>query len=332
MVVLFLPALFGVFQSCVNDDLAVCGLKVHFRLTRNLLHTDRLVEEITKVNLYVFDAVDGTLVDQYTVEQNPMPQDLTLYLNLQPGAYDFIAWGDLKDSYELSAPAVVGVTTKSELEVLLIRGSSVIADLPSNLYYGSINNMQVTSHDLQMQRDTVIDFIKNTKEITVVAHGLAISGSNRTAGTADDCGISANNGTLKFDNYTIGNDTLQYIPEAGIDGDTLLISHFAIVRDHNSSGQVGGPTSGGNPRSRVTLTRSSDGNPAVSLLDLNLYPLLVAAAAADPLAVVGGDLPVDIKDKYQIDVFFDESYGTVEVFIEGWKYNYTEDNVRPILF
>lgn len=313
--------------GCVNDDLSVCGLKLHFKYTRNMANTDRFKEEITKVNLYIFDSVEGTLVDEYTVEQNPMPEDFTIYLNLEPGLYDFVAWGDLKNSYSLTFPAVKGVTTRTELEVQLNRSDSAITNLPTNLYYGSIEQYQVASHDLLIQKDTVISMIKDTKEITVVAHGLAIIGSNRTAGTAYDCHISALDGNLSFKNYTISDDLIQYIPNADVEEDSILVSRFAIVRNHDIiRDDEGRPRS---PQSRVRVNRiDSDGTSQRSLLDMDLYPILVAAANMDPLVVAGGgDLPVDIKDKYQIDIFFDETYGTASIFIGDWEYRWTDQPV-----
>jgi hypothetical protein len=316
--------------GCVNDDLSVCGFNVHFKYTRNTTHTDRFAKEITKVNLYIFDA-DSTstdyekLVDEYTIEQNPMPEDLTIYLNLIPGHYEFVAWGNLKGSYELTEPAVKGITTKSDLEIQLIRGvgATTINELPSNLYYGSLEQVKVTPHDLLIQKDIVIDLIKNTKEITVIAHGLAIMTESRAAGTAYDCGLSSLDGNLNFDNYTIGDETLQYIPDASVEEDSLLVSRFSIVRDHADVKDHAGILKYRSPQSRVKIERSDpNGIPFRTLLDRDLYPILVAAAENDPLLLSNGiDSKVDIKDKYQIDIYFDETFGTATIVVEGWTIN-----------
>jgi hypothetical protein len=291
-------ALIGMLtHGCVADDLSVCGISVHFKYTRNAQRVDKFATSINKINFYVFDK-DSILVEEIVVEQSTLPEDFTLYVNIPPGTYDMIAWGNLTTDYEIDVPTVKGVTKKNDLILSLSRSGDTITNLPKELYYGGLDKIELIASDLQLQRSYTIDMMKDTKFIRVTAYGLAIN--TKAAGTNYDCTITAINGDLRFDNYTIGASQLQYIPQAVVDANHRLISEFSIVRELAS----------GITQSRLLFTRTEYGTPAI-MLDENLYPYLIAAAQQE-------NLELDYKDTFEIELFFDETYKTATIVVDGW--------------
>lgn len=110
--------------SCgsVFDDGDLCPplLQVKFVDDMNMSFTDRFSDEITELQLYVFDA-NNTLV-QIISEQDSSKFDANYSIplnNLPSGQYSFVAWSNLNHgtpTYELQEEDIqVGVTTRQQL-------------------------------------------------------------------------------------------------------------------------------------------------------------------------------------------------------------------------
>jgi hypothetical protein len=302
-----LSALFFLVQGCVTDDLSVCGISVHFRYTKNLDGVDKFASSVKKVNLYVFDA-EGYFIQEYAVEKDSLPQDFTIYVNLTPGTYDLVAWGNLGDDYEVQAALEKGVTRIDDLQLSLKRlpGDSVM-DTPEPLYHGSLFHTEILATDLQFNQTLIIDLMKDTKEVKVIASGLAVTKESKAGGTVYDCTITSRNGDYKFDNSITGEARLlQYIPQTSVDDENRLVSDFVVMREFNENGITG---------SRLILSRvpASPGDEGKELLNVDLRTYLLAATG-DP----ANPADLDIWDKFRIELFFDETTGTVSISVNGW--------------
>jgi hypothetical protein len=320
-------ALFLLMQGCVTDDLSICGISVHFTYTKNLEGVDKFSSSINKVNLYVFDT-DGYFIQEYVVEKDTLPQDLTIYVNLSPGTYDFVAWGNLGEDYEILSAFEKGVTRMDDLQLSLKRqpdNTVLETEMPDPLYHGGLFRSEILATDLQINQKLTIDMMKDTKDIKVIAHGLAVTAETRSAGTPYDCTITSRNGDYKFDNSITGDARLRYIPQASVisaDDESLLVSDFVIMREFNTTGITD---------SRLILNRQATSAAEERvLLDEDLLPYLLAAGTGDVLAikqalslrpyvVEESWANLDIwDDTITINLWFDETTGTVSVSVNDW--------------
>jgi hypothetical protein len=319
-----ISALFFLMQGCVTDDLSICGISVHFRYTKNLDGVDKFSSSINKVNLYVFDT-DGYFIQEYAVEKDTLPQDFTIYVNLTPGTYDFVAWGNLGEDYEILSTFEKGVTHIDDLQLSLKRQPDNMVlldtDRPDPLYHGGLFRQEIFATDLQFNQTMLIDMMKDTKEVKVILHGLAIT---KAAGTDYDCTITSKNGDYKFDNSITGDaHQLQYIPQTAVNDENSLVSDFVIMREFNTAGIT---------NSRLIINRLGDLAEAEGseVLNEDLRPYLLAAETGNYLAARAGTLDspadLDIWDKFTIDLFFDETMGTVSISVNGWETQHITEN------
>jgi hypothetical protein len=302
-----LAALLFSIQGCIEDDLSVCGVSVTFAYTRNTARADKLDSIVNQINLFVFDA-QGKFVDLYT-SKGTIYKGYTMTLPLLPGEYEFIAWGNLSEDYEINT-FERGVTTRTEAMLSLRRGEdNVVNNRIGDLFHGS--ERMVVKPDLQSnQRDTV-DLIKDTKNIIVTVKGLPIEAN----ATPEDCGyacsITSRNGDYKFDNSIIATKQLQYIPQARIDEERNLIADFITLREQETN----------ITQSKLIVTRTSApptrADLGTELQSLNLVELL------SPIAVRNGFV-LDIEDRFEIELIFDFANGTCSIFINGWEFDNSE--------
>jgi hypothetical protein len=303
---LCLSASLLLLASCVADDLSVCGVNVQFRYLQYTKGdvsdpgTDMYASAIKNIHLYVFNT-DSVLVAEQLIDQNPMPTS-TYISNLQPGDYHFVAWGNVDDQYyRLTTEPVIGTTKMGDLEMAYqdTNPDSVVSYSASKLYYGKID-ANITPSSLQDQNVLpVINLIRDTKDITVSAEGLALG--TKAAGTMYDCHIASTNGSLKFDNSIAADERFRYMPSSEVDT-TVLVSKFSLVRE----------TTLGNSLPTLTFTRTLN-DVANTIYNENITSMLVAAATQQSYT------NFDHKESFNILLVFNETYGTVSVYIDGWE-------------
>jgi hypothetical protein len=290
-------------QGCVADDLSVCGISMHFKYTRNIDGVDKFSSSINKINLYVFDK-EGLFVEEYVEERDSLPQDFTIFLNLTPGVYDFIAWGNLGEDYERPL-FEKGVTRMSDVQLSLKRNAqNAVTTLPDALYHGGILQREILATDLQFSQQLTMDMIKDTKEINVTAHGLAMSDPTTKASELEyGCFITSRNGDYRFDNSITGDARVQYVPQETVGEEHQLISNFVIMRE----------LSDGSTASRLVVNRNApSGEEVEELINVDLVPVLIALADA-----AGHDF--EVKDHYDINLFFDFTHSSFTITIPGWE-------------
>ncbi|MDR2495927.1 MAG: FimB/Mfa2 family fimbrial subunit [Tannerellaceae bacterium] len=276
--------------GCVNDDLSVCGMTIVFKYTNNMAGVDKYDTDVKNVNLYIFDE-NGTFIDEYRILSN------SVKLNLMPGTYDFVAWGNLSDGYvmpELRA----GVSKLDTLMLSLKRESNEITQFPKPLFYGNIMRKDVRGDMIAGQVDT-IDLIKDTKYVRITTFGLPPDESEYA------CGISSLSATLKFDNTVTGLDVLDYKPQvAQSDTAKWFVSAFALTREYGTNPSAAGPT---NAQLRVHYVPRAE-----QVFERELYPLLFAIAGSSTDAMIR-------RDTFDITLLFDWAGATVDISVADWE-------------
>jgi hypothetical protein len=291
-------------QGCVADDLSVCGISMHFKYTRNVDGIDKFSSSINRINLYVFDA-DGFLVEEYVEEGDSLPSDFTLFLNLTPGVYDFVAWGNLGEDYEYPL-LEKGVTRLSDVQLSLKRSDeNVVTKLPGSLFHGGIFRKEIHATDLQFSQTLIMDMMKDTKEIKVTVSGLAMADPTKASELEYGCSITSRNGDYRFDNSITGDVRLQYVPQETVGAEHQLISNFVIMRELSDQSTA----------SRLIVKRnintlSESEEESEYLVDVDLVPVLLALAQETDL---------DFIDHFDIDLFFDFTHSTITINIPGWE-------------
>jgi hypothetical protein len=288
-------------QGCVADDLSVCGISVRFKYTRNVDGIDKFASSINKINLYVFNE-DGIFVEEYSEAVDTMSQGYSIFLNLTPGVYDFVAWGNLGEDYECPE-FEKGVTHLNDLQLSLKRNAAnAVSTLPGSLYHGGIFRKEIISLDLQFKQAIEIDMIKDTKEIKVISSGLALDAPTKAAEFEYGCSITSRNGDYRFDNSITGNTRLQYIPQEDIVGDeNQLVSDFVIMRE---------PSDRSTDSKLIVNQYSPSGDVEAELVNVDLVPILLAYAQEKDLELV---------DHFNIELFFDFTHSTYTISIPGWE-------------
>ena len=304
--VLCFAVLILALQGCVQDDLSVCGISVSFKYTKHVdtFHAGEEVnkfdEEVGRIDLFVFNEA-GILVDRYNADGSYLRQN-ALALNLMAGRYDFVAWGNLSDDFELTK-CINGTTHKDEVILALKHMRNEVPDHPASLFHGALSRIEVEPQ-LKTNQHLTIDLMKNINNIRVIASGLPVKSDMRGVATSYSCAITSINGEYKFDNSIIGTNRLQYIPQAHVkDEERQLVSDFVVMRELND----------GSTNSYLILNRKDSVNAVpVELFRENLPDILLSKS-------ITGDL--DIEHDFEIEIFYDETNASFSIKIEEWEDN-----------
>jgi hypothetical protein len=290
-------------QGCIGDDLTECGVSLRYQYTRNVDGTDKLASEIKKVNLYVFDSA-GIFLDEYITDAKYLNGMNMVKLNLPPGKYSFVAWGNLGSDYELPA-FEKGKTTIDQATLSLKRIGKTVSNHPEALFFGSLSQTDILPA-LWKNQVLTINMTKDTNKIRIIAKGLS---AQDLAQKNFSCRIVSANGDYKFDNSLNGSEKLEYIPKLSIDELGQMISDFVIMRELKD----------GSTQSRLIFTyHSPDGGPDKEISNINLTELLLSQSKTKDL---------DIDDYFEIELTLNFTNGNATIHIKGWS---TIDTGNPV--
>lgn len=154
------------FFSCIKEDLdpdecAPASFRVYYSYATPGSYAD-LYEDAEQLHLFVFDE-NGYLVGTPVEDDAPRVGDETYYmqLDLNPGTYQFVAWGNLVDCYYTTPENLIsGVTHQDDINLHLARAEndSILND-PHHLYFGRVTGKVVTGVgqervDISLKRNT----------------------------------------------------------------------------------------------------------------------------------------------------------------------------------
>ena len=152
-----------ILNSCIYENLDDCkAYRVYFVYDYNLKFADLFSEEVSKMNLYVFDE-DGNFVEEFQDASGPFSGTYGMEIPLPGKEYAFIAWsGAYADAY-----TVVGGSARKEikLEDLTLQLAELATgetnkNLP-DLFFGRLTST------VKINEVGTINLIKNTKTITL---------------------------------------------------------------------------------------------------------------------------------------------------------------------
>jgi hypothetical protein len=288
--------LYLLMTGCIDDDMSECGVSLHYQYTRNVDGVDKFPSEVKKVNLYIFDA-GGIFLDEYQVDEKQLSgSNNTVKLNLPPGKYNLVAWGNLCNDYELPV-FEKGKTTMTEAVLSLKRAANTVTNHPEHLFFGSLSEVDILPA-LWKNQVMTIDMMKDTKKIRVIAKGLS---REELSKSGFSCRISSVNGDYRFDNSIKSSDTLLYIPNSSVDEQHgYLVSDFVIMRELNDA----------STQSRLIITyHNPSGGPDVEIKNISLTELLLSNSKTKDL---------DIEDYFEIELTLDFTSGSATITIKGW--------------
>jgi hypothetical protein len=257
--------------------------------------TDKFAPNIQKVTLFIFDS-NGLFLDEYEMNEEQPGSNPQMRLNLFPGVYRFVAWGNLGEDYERPV-FVKGETSFNDAVISLKRTEQTVTKFPEDLFFASLPQTEILPA-LQRTQVLTMDMIKDTKKIKIIAKGLP---ADDVAKGIFACRISSVNGDYNFDNSINGSDRLLYIPQSYVDEQGQLIFEFGIMRDLKD----------GSTQSRLTFSYyDADDESEKELLNAGLTEILLAN-------MKGQDL--DLEDYFEIDLVLDFTNGSATIHIKGWE-------------
>lgn len=280
-----------VLYGCTKEDLSVCGLYVVFKYDYNMAEYDKFPSDIDKIDLFVFDQ-NNVFVGEYIDEGDHLDNTYRMHLDLPPGVYNLIAWGNLRDDYNITQ-LIPGVTTLEDARLSLkTDDNGHVQQHPAHLYHGSAMQVLVKP---DKRHTEIIDMMKNTNFVRITATGLPIGLATRTApGTPFSCRILGVNGNYNFDNSLQGSDQLIYVPQYNVQSNTL-ISEFVVMRIFLDG------------QSRIIVEyHPEDAVQPVVLFNERLVEFIPP----------GTDL--DKQDEYEIELNFDRTFTAISITVNGW--------------
>lgn len=166
--VLFIAGLPLLLASCVGEDRDDCdpvdNVRLGFRFDPETGH-DMLADDITSMDVFIFDG-NGLYVSTTTVSNPRIGAGAYITLHLEPGTYQFVAWGNLScEHYSTNTTPIVGQTTVSELQLSFACPSHRTVDYTfDHLFNGSID---ATVNALSTDQEVIIPVVQDTYTIEV---------------------------------------------------------------------------------------------------------------------------------------------------------------------
>lgn len=196
------------FTSCesINDYPDDCGkMYVQFVYDMNMKFADAFSNQVTSVDLYVFDATTGAFVKKYTENGTALQTDgYRMEVDLQPGNYELIAWCGLnnnKGHFTVSS----NVSANTDVHCTMARTKQLGGNATQN------DNLTPLFHGIQKATFTEVSttdqvakvyLTKNTNNVVVsLQHvsGYQFDPSEFTISMTDCNGSMAHDNSLKAD-------------------------------------------------------------------------------------------------------------------------------------
>lgn len=278
-IIIFITVCFACDDHNEQKNLQV---NVRFQYISNKTGVDEFDTEINKVNLYIFNS-EGRFIDEYCLSVNELQTGNTIGLNLEPGIYDFVVWGNITDSYSLCT-LEKGVTNVEDCHVSLKCSGDIVEAQPTSLFYGSAYRAEVKLSGFQ--GIIAINMVKNTKSIRVTTTNLDV---NNLEEIPYSCSITSLTKGYKFDNTVFCDQKFTYLPQIHINNKNELVADFVVLNlsNDNSDG------------SRLIFTKKNQVGQSNELFNMSLTELLL------PLSLQGN---IEFEDSLEVELNFGDIY------------------------
>lgn len=294
----FLWAILITSHGCTDEDLAECGeVEVRFRYTNHVYGSDRFSEEVRRITLYLFDS-KGLFVSQFSDEGDHLDENYSVLLDVPPGEYSFVVWGNLCEHFETTS-FVPGETRLEEAKLHFIHPQNdVNACLAEGLFYGGEFQQRIKP-SLDKTPVVTLDLTKNSNHIQVKTTGSLLTRS--ISMNSLKCFITSQNGAYQFDNsITEGSSSMRVYEPTSIITEEGHFSEFYTLRELEDE----------STHSRLIIQSVDENGVEEELLNTALVPLLLRVSSTGNL---------DTDDHYELDVELNYTNGTVTVKVNGWQ-------------
>lgn len=285
----YLLLLFLFLHSCISDSYDRClGIRLALSYPSEGERCDR-------IHIFVFDE-RGSLFSSYEKTGRQLAPGVTYLLQVPPGKYTVVAWGDVHGDYSFTRKDITRASTPqmipgSELErfrmlVALDKDLNTLSRPLNPVFHTSEYNIDLKEGQTS---EVALEFVKNTNRIRVKASGLPSGVSSEKL----DVGIRSSNWQYHFDN-SVPRDAadITYKPyEKKVDKE-VSISDLSVLRLIDS----------GSPVFYI-----KDGDTGDILYQRNLISLLMNLPYTD----------LDKEDYFEIELDFEGP--TIAIKINGWE-------------
>lgn len=311
-------------NSCesIYDDQGDCS--VHYRVpityTKNVLDADAFASQVNSVTLYVYDR-QGNLVLQKTDSGDALKApDYTMDVDLLPGTYTMVAWGEGTPNNTPATSFTIGDPTQMSGLSATVPLSGVQGNLYSDreltpLFYGysatvecpdTYGYITLPAIDLTKDTNTFVIALENYEGNPIPEDALTVS-------------IQSQSNVLSWQNLPTGNTPFSYVAWS----QSLIESERDNSRDGDETGNVTGILA------ELTTSRlMADSHPMLvvhrntdntDIIRLDLIKLLMLVRGHFPW---NGQEYLDRVDRYTMTFFVDSEnswYTAGGINILGWK-------------
>lgn len=298
-----------------------CGVyyNIEFKYDYNLKYADAFAKEVNSVALFVFDNND-ILVD--TIVENDKAKlsadDFSIALELEAGNYELLVWAGLEneESFDLLADAVVGKTTKQQMQVMLESVEGVVSRDLKPLFHGT---MPIEITDEPGTYTETMSLVKDTNVVRIMLQQM----SDGVVADKFRYEITADNGMLDWDNSVIGENNVLYQPWSVMTGTAEVDPGYgtnSVTRADEVSVAL----------AEFTLNRMIDGqSPILTIWNIEENEKVLSIPVADYALLVKGQYNaamsnqeyLDRQDEYTMTFFLDEDgdWLSASIVVNSWR-------------
>ncbi|MDH6306885.1 hypothetical protein M2459_003488 [Parabacteroides sp. PF5-5] len=260
--------------SCNTQDETENTVSLSFQYSKSIDGSDNFASEVDKVNLYIFNSA-GRLEDEYYLNVSELRNKNVIDLDLEPGVYSFVVWGNLTDSYSLCA-LEKGVTNIEDCHLSIKCQGNVVSDCLPHLFYGSSFNVEVLPAS---SNEFSIDMVKKTKSIHITAVNSTVESPDKMP---YGCKITSFDRGYTFNNTILRSEELVYHPRTGISDEGEYMVNFVLLLSNDNS----------NSRLIITENEQEDGK-VRELVNIPVLELLL------PASLPGN---FELADSFSVDI------------------------------
>lgn len=318
--------------SLINED-SDCVLSsnlVKFRYDYNMKHADAFSSEVKQVTLLAFESKTGRLVQRLDVPADKMRDGNSIPLEVEPGAYDLLAWaGEHSKSFDIAA-GKIGESTIADFHAYLHRtiaddGTHNVSDDIAPLFHGM---MHVNLSYASPSAPNIVEMplVKDTNVIRVILQhvtGEMVDHSNFTFT------ISDRNGWLNADNSLRDNQSISYHPWRLYTGTVDINTNPTDAPTNRATADIDSRSLLGGSMAEFTLSRlMMQNDPELlvtdksgkTILKINIrdYALLVKGFYNESM---DDQEYLDRQDEYNMTFFLDEGnrWLNAVIVINDWR-------------
>lgn len=267
--------------GCVRDDRSECRypLPLRFVYTQNVEQTDLFDAEVPCLDLFLYDAASGRLVDRVTTEAASLDPNNGFEWMVPPGTYDVVAWGGVEQRYGFAVPETFA---EAQLSIVRADDGETVAQRQEHLFHALAPCIRVTG---DLMPEQVLDLHKNSNDVRVEVAGLSEAQRQQLR-----CTIRSANGDYAFDNTCLTDRPVTYLPASSVENGLAVFDHTVLELWNGDASwlhvEIPADASATSAAGAASATRAA----ATTLFDGSLSELLLQRPGTD----------LDLEDEFTV--------------------------------